>query len=121
MNAVGEADRESIRLILEAADKLAELAAAGREAFDDSWVCQSAGRWEVQVVGEAAGRLSAEFRAAYPAVRGRTARRTRGIFVHRYDVVDEDEVWATITTAVPAFAASLRAVPGIAPVGGVDL
>lgn len=51
-------DRESVGHIQRSADRLAELAAAGRDAFDASWVQRSAARWEVQVIGEAAGRLS---------------------------------------------------------------
>ena len=108
-------DRESVASILNAADKLAELVAAGREAFDSSWVPQAAARWEVQVIGEAAGRLSDEFRAEYPQIRARAAKRMRNVFVHQYDVVDSDEVWETLTTAVPEFASSLRALPGLGP------
>lgn len=67
------------------------------------------------MIGEAAGRLSEGFRAAYPDVAVRRAKRVRNIFVHQYDTVDEDEVWAAITTAVPEFAASLRALPEFSP------
>jgi len=113
-------DRESVYHIQRSADRLAELAAAGRDAFDASWVPRSAARWEVQVIGEAAGRLSEGFRAAYPDVAVRRAKRVRNIFVHQYDTVDEDEVWAAITTAVPEFAASLRALPEFSPAAGDD-
>ena len=37
-------DRESVSHILKSADRLAEVAAAGRDAFDASWVPRSAAR-----------------------------------------------------------------------------
>ena len=114
-------DRENVGHILEAAGRLAGLAAAGRDAYDASWVSRSAARWEVQVVGEAAGRLSEGFRAAYPAIAVDRAKRTRNTFVHQYDVVDEDEVWAAVTIAVPEFAAALRALPEFGPSPGLDV
>ena len=114
-------DRESVSHILKSAARLAEAAAAGRDAFDASWVPRSAARWEVQVMGEAAGRLSEGFRAAYPDVAVGRAKRVRNIFVHQYDVVDEDEVWVAITAAVPEFASSLRALAEFAPSTGIDV
>ncbi len=59
-------DAERIEHILDAAAKLAEIVAEGREAFDTSWRQRDIAERRLEVIGEAAGHLSAQFVAALP-------------------------------------------------------
>ncbi len=56
--ARGQRDNDLIEHILDAAGKLAEIVAAGRAAFDDSWLVRSAAERQLEIIGEAAGKLS---------------------------------------------------------------
>ena len=51
-------DVDFIEHILDAASKLAEIVTAGREAFDSSWLVRSAAERQLEIIGEAASKLS---------------------------------------------------------------
>ena len=51
-------DADFIEHILDAAGKLAEIVSAGREDFDSSWLARSAAERQLEIIGEAAGKLS---------------------------------------------------------------
>jgi len=55
----------------------------------------------VQIIGEAAGRVSPEGRATLPAVPWREITGMRHKIVHDYLNVDEDIVWAVVTSDLP--------------------
>lgn len=69
MNA---ADLERLEHILEAADRIERYRAAGEEAFRGEEMRQDAIIRNLEIIGEATGRLSVELRAAYPDVPGVT-------------------------------------------------
>ena len=54
-----------------------------------------------RLVGEAANRLSSEFRTRYPEVPWSNMAGMRDKLIHAYEVVDYDEVWRTATKDVP--------------------
>ena len=108
-------DAERVRHILDAADKLAEIVAAGRESFDAGWrECLLAERL-LMIIGEAGRHLSEEFVAARPALQVHRARGMRNFLVHEYDDVDPDHVWVAITVSVPEFLAALEPWPDSTP------
>jgi uncharacterized protein with HEPN domain len=51
---------------------------------------------EPLIVGEAAKRMSDEFKAAHPDIPWRQMAGMRDILVHAYDHVDLDEVWRVV-------------------------
>lgn len=55
----------------------------------------------LEVVGEAASRVSQEFRAAHPEIRWRTMIAMRNRLIHAYFDVDTDIVWQTIHEDLP--------------------
>lgn len=100
-------DRDLIDHILDAADNLAEIVAAGRESFDASGLVRSAAERQLEIIGEAAGNLSEQLRAARPELPVAEARGIRNVIVHGYGEVDHEIVWSTIADSVPQLAAAL--------------
>ena len=54
-------DSELISHILTAAERLAEITAAGRDRFEASWMVRAAAERQLEIIGEAAGKLSEGF------------------------------------------------------------
>jgi len=96
--------------MLGAIERLSELIArTDRKTFDADWVTQNAVIRELEVLGEAAGRVSADFVAAHPEVPWREITGIRHKLIHDYFGVDLNIVWSTATENVPGVEGSLRA------------
>jgi uncharacterized protein with HEPN domain len=65
--------------------------------FLDDTMRQDAVVRELLIVGEAAKRLSEEFKALHPDIPWRQMAGMRDILVHAYDHVDLDQVWRMTT------------------------
>ncbi|HEY3397218.1 MAG TPA: HepT-like ribonuclease domain-containing protein [Armatimonadota bacterium] len=63
----------------------------------------------LQVIGEAAGALSAELREQYPQVPWQKIIRMRHVLVHHYFGVDVDLVWLVVEHDLPDLAAIVDA------------
>jgi uncharacterized protein with HEPN domain len=68
---------------------------------------QDAILWQLTIVGEAAKRVSTEFRASHPAVPWRLVAGFRDVVVHDYSRVDLQEVWRIIAEDIPVLVATL--------------
>ena len=64
----------------------------------------------VEIVGEAAARLSPEARAAMPDIPWSLVVGMRNRLVHAYFEVDRDILWTTVTASLPAMLPALAAV-----------
>ena len=96
--------------MLGAMDRLSELLArTNQESFNRDWVIQDAVIRELEVLGEAAGRVSAEFVGAHPEIPWREITGIRHKLIHDYFVVDLGIVWRTATVNVPEVGALIRA------------
>lgn len=62
---------------------------------------------EITLIGEAAKRLSASFRAAHPAIPWSVMARMRDVLIHHYDRVNLDEAWRVVTRDLPELRAGL--------------
>ena len=62
----------------------------------------------IEIIGEAAGRVSAGFRTDNPAIPWREAVSMRNRLVHGYFDIDLDILWKTATVEVPALARLLE-------------
>jgi len=69
----------------------------------------------LEIIGEAARRLSDEFRAAHPGIPWRKVIGLRNVLAHRYDEVDDVEVWRLAREEIPPLVQQLEAVLPPAP------
>ena len=66
----------------------------------------------IEIIGEAAGRLSPAFRAAHPEIPWAEIRGMRNRMIHVYDDIDMEVVWETVARHVPRLVPRLeRLVP----------
>jgi uncharacterized protein with HEPN domain len=82
------------------------------EAFRCETMLQDAVLRQLTVLGEAAGRVSAETRQLHPQIPWRSIVGLRNVVVHRYDKVQLGEVWLVATERAPLL---LRQIEGIVP------
>lgn len=71
------------------------------DAFYQDVMRQSAVIRQIEIIGEATKRLTAEFRDTYPDIPWRQMAGMRDILIHAYDHVDIEEVWSTATDEIP--------------------
>ena len=63
---------------------------------------------EVEIIGEAATRVSQELADANPQIPWAKAAGMRNRLIHAYFDIDFDILWETVVTAVPALATQLE-------------
>jgi len=64
----------------------------------------------VEIVGEAANRVSSPTREAYPGIPWRDIVGTRNRLVHGYDQVDYDVLWRIVTDELPFLVEQLKTI-----------
>jgi len=74
----------------------------------------------VEIIGEAARRVSRETQALYPEVAWPLIIGMRDRLIHGYDVVDRDTLWNTATVDLPPLVAQLEAILGASADEGGD-
>ena len=79
-----------------------------RAEFEREWTLQNALIRELEILGEAASKLSAGFVKANPEVPWKGMTGLRHKLIHDYFEVDLDVVWRTATDNVPEVARFLR-------------
>lgn len=94
--------------ILEAAAKIAAYTAGmNREDFISSSIAADAVVRNLEIIGEAANRLPAEFTDKHPEIEWRKIIGLRHRIVHDYFGVDLDIIWAIISRNLPGFASQI--------------
>lgn len=66
----------------------------------DSLLTQSAVERQLEILGEAARRLSEEFRQTHSTIDWRQIIGLRNILIHRYDEIREEVIWKTVTSEI---------------------
>jgi uncharacterized protein with HEPN domain len=102
-------DRERLLDILEAIGKI-EQRACGRDSFLADELLQVWVIHHIQIIGEAASGLSAEFRERFPSIPWADIIAMRNVLVHQYFGIDREEVWASVQTDIPALKASVSSI-----------
>jgi len=111
-------DRIRIRHMRDAVDKVLRYTeGSSRQGLQDDEMLRLAITKLVEIVGEAAKRVSEPTRNAHPSVPWSAAARMRDRLTHHYFDVDLDVLWATITEDFPPL---LDALPDEPPRPGAD-
>lgn len=105
-------DLERIQDILEAIEKIERHARQGRDAFEKDELLQTWMVHHLQIIGEAAARLTRDFRSSHEEIPWRSIIAMRNILVHGYFEVNMEEVWTTIERDVPDLRRKLQLLIG---------
>jgi len=100
-------DRERLLDILDAIERIEKYVRKGKKAFYSDELIQSWMTQNIQIIGEAAVRMSEEFKGKNSAVPWQQIIAMRNILVHAYFKIDLDEVWAVIERDVPRLRTSI--------------
>ena len=102
-------DAVRIRHIIEASESaLRFIAGKQRADLDNDEMLRFALVRAVEIIGEAAARVSAETRSRVPSFPWSEAVRMRNRLVHAYFDVDHSILWKTVTEDIPALLLLLR-------------
>ena len=106
-------DRTTLQQMLDHVDEAIALAEGrSRSEFDSNRMLFFAMLKLVEIVGEAATRLSETMRASHPEIPWREIIGTRNRLIHGYDSVDSNILWDIVTADFPSLAVQIKAVIG---------
>ena len=95
-------DIESLLDILHAAEKaMMFVGGKTKEEFYEDIECQFAVVRAIEIIGEAARRISEEMVAAHPELPWREMISMRNHIIHEYDEIDLEIVWDTMQKDIP--------------------
>ena len=114
-------DRLYLHHMLERCHRITRFIGSGRTAFMASEELQDAVIRNIEVIGEAAKRVSGEARGRFASLEWKAICGMRDVLVHDYIGVDLDEVWNVASSRIPELRAVLEQFlggesPGSAPV-----
>lgn len=94
--------------IVDACDQITRFIAPDRDRFSADPVVQAVAQRWLEIIGEAATRLSPEYKDAHSEVPWRDIAGMRTILAHGYFDIDHDVVWRAVTVDVPQLRRALR-------------
>ncbi len=101
-------DRLYLHHMLERCRRISRFIRPGKEAFAGSEELQDAVIRNVEVIWEAAKRVSAAMRARLPSLDWKAICGMRDVLIHDYIGVDLDEVWNVASSRIPELQAVLE-------------
>lgn len=87
--------------IAEAIDRILTYTSRGRAEFESQELIQTWVLHHLEIIGEAAGRLSPELRASHPQVPWPAMISIRNVLAHEYFGIDVERVWTTVERDLP--------------------
>lgn len=105
-------DRERLLDILEAIERIYRYAARGRDVFDEDELIQSWITVQLQIIGEAAARITADLRDKHPEVPWRQMIGMRNVLAHGYFDIDLDIVWSVVEFDLDELSSQIRSIVG---------
>lgn len=103
-------DREWLLDILESIERIQKYAGRGRKVFENDELIQTWIVHHIQIIGEAASKISNAARAAHPEVIWPRIVAMRNVLVHVYFGIDLDEVWMTVERDIPTLKRQIEAI-----------
>ena len=94
-------DRERLRDVLEAIERIERYSSKGRVAFYEDELIQTWILHHLIIIGEACRSLSAAFRAANTEDVWTQAAGLRNVIVHEYFGVDPEVIWGVVERDLP--------------------
>jgi len=102
-------DREYLVDILEAAKIAFEYVSdKNKEDFLNDIQCQDAVIRRIEIIGEAARRISDETQTTFPEMPWSDMISMRNIMIHEYDGIDLEIVWETVQNDLPSLIESME-------------
>lgn len=89
-------DQQRLEHILEAIDQIRKHSKKGKEVFQTNELVQNWMVRHLQIIGEAASKLSPEFRSTNSEIPWKEIIGMRHILVHDYFEIDSERVWKVI-------------------------
>lgn len=103
-------DRQRLEDVLEAIERISRHTDRGRETFEAEELVQTWVVHHIEIIGEAARGLSAEFRDEHSEVPWPALVALRNVLVHRYFGLDLERIWGTVERDLPRLADQIRAI-----------
>ncbi len=103
-------DRQRLRDILDAIKRIERYAKRGRGAFEEDELIHTWMIHHIQIIGEAASKLTASFRKSHHQVPWPQIIKMRHVLVHDYFGIDLGEVWAAVQRDLPSLKKQIRAI-----------
>lgn len=94
-------DRERLLDIAEAIDRISRHTSRGRKEFESQELIQTWVIHHIEIIGEAARRISVEFRGAHPEVSWAEIVAMRNVLAHDYFGIDVERVWIAVERDLP--------------------
>jgi uncharacterized protein with HEPN domain len=102
-------DATRLRHMLDSASEALHFAAGRTRAdLDSDRMLALALMKDVEIIGEAANRVSLQFRDTHPQIPWRDAIDMRNLFVHIYFAIDLDILWSTVVNDLPPLLTELQ-------------
>ena len=101
-------DRERLLDIQEAIERIKKYAGRGRDAFEKDELIQNWIVHHLQILGEAAARISQDFQNAHQNIPWSKIIGMRNILVHDYFGIDIDVVWSAIEKDLPELEQNIK-------------
>ena len=101
-------DTEKLRDICEAIENVQRYAARGKDAFRSDELIQTWVLYHIQILGEAAARISDEFQEQHQDIPWFKIIGMRNILVHDYFHIDLDAVWSVVENDLPVLYAEVK-------------
>lgn len=105
-------DRERLVDIREAIERINKYAGRGRQAFEKDELVQNWVVHHLQILGEAAARISEDFRNGHQNIPWSKIIGMRNILVHDYFGIDINVVWSVIEKDLPELQQNINGLLG---------
>lgn len=103
--------------MLQAARRIQEFTAGiSYEGYVDSALIQSAVERQLEIIGEAARRISDRFQQEHPEIPWSDIIGQRNVIAHQYDQIKQERIWSVVTDNIPILTARLETlIPPLPP------